>query len=93
MVRTTLRHGSMRRGHLLGEVTPSLVRHACVHHIAVDDRLVEQLVEGKVSFPRLCVRAQCPIGWVCGSASPIAVAAAEHSGWPNPLALTPFVKS
>ena len=49
--------------------------------------------EGSILFPRLRVRAQCPIGWVCGSASPIAVAAAEHSGWPNPLALTPFVKS
>src|SRR2546422_4875972 len=35
---------SMRRGHLLGEVTPSLVRHACVDDIAVDHGLVEQLV-------------------------------------------------
>jgi len=34
----------MGRGHLLGEVTPSLARHACVHHIAVDHRLVERLV-------------------------------------------------
>jgi hypothetical protein len=43
--------------------------------------------------PRLRAWAQCPIGCVVGSASPIAVAAAEHSGWPNPLALTPSVKS
>src|ERR1700694_3994133 len=35
---------SMRRGHLLGEVTPPLVRHACVNNITVDHRLVEQLV-------------------------------------------------
>src|SRR5213594_5270833 len=44
VVRTALRRGSTRRGHLLGEVTPSLVRHACVDHIQVDHRLVEQLV-------------------------------------------------
>ena len=36
---------------------------------------------------------QCPIGWVVGSAFPMDVAVAEHSGWPNPLALTPFVMS
>ena len=46
---------------------------------------------------RLMVRAdagrQCPIGCVVGSAFPMDVAAAEHSGWPNPLALTPFVMS
>src|SRR6266566_6508260 len=46
---------------------------------------------------RLTVRAaagrQCPIGCVVGSAFPMDVAAAEHSGWPNPLALTPFVMS
>src|SRR5439155_16849759 len=35
-------------------------------------------------------RAQCRIGFVVGSALPISVAALEHSGWPNPLALTPF---
>jgi len=69
----------------------SSARHACVHHIAVDHH--NRGGEGTTLFPRLHVRAQCPIGWVCGSASPIAVAAAEHSGWPNPLALTPFVKS
>src|SRR2546422_8625272 len=34
----------MRRCHLLGEVTPSLVRHGCVDNIAVHHRLVEQLV-------------------------------------------------
>src|SRR5881409_1156570 len=44
IVRTALRHRSMRRGHLLGKVTPSLVRHACVDNVAVDHRLVEQLV-------------------------------------------------
>src|SRR5207302_8323516 len=36
---------------------------------------------------------QCPIGWVVGSAFPMDVAVAEHSGWPNPLSLTPFVMS
>ena len=44
MVRTALRRGSMRRGHLLGEVPATLVRYPCVDHIAVDHRLVEQLV-------------------------------------------------
>ena len=41
--------------------------------------------------PASQVPAQWPIGWVVGRAFPIAVAAGEHSGWPNPLALTPFV--
>src|SRR2546428_12676093 len=35
---------SMRCGHLLREVASSLVRHARVDDIAVDHRLVEQLV-------------------------------------------------
>src|SRR5439155_4217608 len=39
-----LRPRSMRRGHLLREVTPALVRHAGIDNIAVDHRLVEQLV-------------------------------------------------
>src|SRR2546428_6158984 len=44
VVRTALRRGSTRRGHLLGEVPPSLVWHCCVDNIQVDHRLVEQLV-------------------------------------------------
>src|SRR2546428_10734207 len=44
VVRTALRRGSTRRGHLLGEVTPSLVRHRGIDNVAVDHSLVEQLV-------------------------------------------------
>src|SRR2546421_4950747 len=41
---TTLFRSLMCRSHLLSEVPPSLVRHARVDDIAVDHRLVEQLV-------------------------------------------------
>src|SRR2546421_4962018 len=57
----------------------------------------EQRLAPSPPHPTHVVRAgagrQCPIGCVWGSAFPMDVAAAEHSGWPNPPALTPFVMS
>ena len=58
-----------------------------------EEARARSLASAPGSRGRAAAGRQCPIGCVWGSVFPMDVAAAEHSGWPNPLALTPFVMS